>query len=99
MRVWSLVLAIVVHSALPGVAGMRAYAQGARDPSERLDKHSFGNPDVAVVRHIDLDLTVDFATKTLSGQALLTISRKGEGPLVLDTRDLTINKVEAGATI
>ncbi len=98
MRVWSLVLAVVVHAMLLGVVEMPAFAQGVGNPSDRLDKHSFGNPDVAVVRHVDLDLTVDFATKTLSGQALLTIERKSEGLLVLDTRDLTINKVEAGVT-
>jgi leukotriene-A4 hydrolase len=62
------------------------------------DLHSYSTPEVAVVRHLSLGLTVDFATKTLGGTALLTIERKAPGPLVLDTRDLTIESVRAGAT-
>jgi aminopeptidase N len=67
--------------------------------AERLDTHSFADPRVAVVRHVSLDLTIDFATRSLQGYAVLTVEPKGDGPLTLDTRDLTIERVEAGTEL
>ncbi len=66
-------------------------AGAARDP------HSFANPDEVRVRHLDLDLDVLFHRKVLSGAVVLTVERgRNEADsLVLDTRDLTITKVEA----
>ncbi len=72
-------------------------ARNGEAEAGRVDTHSYAEPDVAVVRHVALDLTVDFASKSIRGKALLTIDRKGDGPLTLDTRDLTIEGVEAGA--
>eukprot|EP00054_Salpingoeca_dolichothecata_P038073 m.12811 g.12811 ORF g.12811 m.12811 type:complete len:609 (-) comp8209_c0_seq1:66-1892(-) len=45
--------------------------------------------------HLDLTLTVDFETKTLDGDAVLTLKIVDEGisHVVLDTRDLTIKKI------
>ncbi len=58
------------------------------------DVHSFAKPDDCIVKHIDLDLTVDFSTKKLSGTAELTIeNRTKTNQLHLDTRDLTIDSV------
>ena len=60
------------------------------------DPHSFARPAEARVRHVGLDLTVDFTTRTLSGTATLAIDRAAHGDtLVLDTRDLEIEAVEA----
>jgi leukotriene-A4 hydrolase len=67
------------------------------EPTARIDVHSYGRPGVVAVRHVDLTLKVDFAAKSLIGSALLTVERKSPGPLILDTRDLTIERVEAGA--
>ena len=63
------------------------------------DAHSFSNPDRVVVRHADLDLTVDFEKKSIRGTATLTVERAAPGsdPIVLDTRDLTIRGVEVSA--
>jgi leukotriene A-4 hydrolase/aminopeptidase len=59
------------------------------------DYHSFANPDVIRVKHLTLDLTVDFARKVLEGTAGLDLERmdKSATQLILDTRDLTITGV------
>lgn len=58
------------------------------------DVHSFANSDDIEVSHLDLDLTVHFETKTLSGMATVTLTHKTKSKkLVLDTRDLSIEKV------
>lgn len=70
-----------------------ATAAGAADP------HSFARPDQVRVRHVDLDLTVDFAAHVLRGAATLTVERQGaaEAPLLLDSRRLDIATAEASA--
>lgn len=58
------------------------------------DIHSFAEPENAVVKHIDLDLNVNFENKTISGTAILSIENKtGTSQLYLDTRDLTIKGI------
>ncbi len=58
------------------------------------DIHSFANPDAAVIKHISLDLNVDFNKKTISGTAVLDIENKtATDELFLDTRDLDIQKI------
>jgi aminopeptidase N len=81
------------------ILGLAMVAMGGGAPAAagRVDGHSYAEPEVALVRHVALDLDVDFDAKSLRGSALLTIDRKGDGPLTLDTRDLTIERVEAGA--
>jgi leukotriene-A4 hydrolase len=62
------------------------------------DPHSYARPDEIAVTHLDLDVAVDFAKKSISGTAALTVdNRKGATKLVLDTRDLAIDKVTLGA--
>ncbi len=59
------------------------------------DPHSFARPAEALVRHLDLELAVDFDSKLLIGAATLTISRApGAHELVLDTRDLIVFAVD-----
>ena len=65
--------------------------------SSFVDPHSFAKPDEAVVRHIDLDLKVDFGAKQLSGTAALEIeNRAGVSEIYLDSRGLQIEKVTLG---
>jgi aminopeptidase N len=65
---------------------------------DSIDAHSFGNPHQVRPTHIDLDLTADFARKVIRGSATLTVARADESaPLVLDTRALSISRVEAAA--
>ena len=83
-----------------GMAGVDASARPEAPAVEdaRADLHSFAHPEQVRVDHIDLDLTVDFEAKQLSGTATLDYRRMpgapGDAPLVLDTRDLTIVSVE-----
>lgn len=58
------------------------------------DPHSFAKPDEAVVKHLDLDITVDFENKILSGKAAYKIeNRKNVQQIILDTRDLKIDRI------
>jgi leukotriene-A4 hydrolase len=59
------------------------------------DFHSYANPSAVRVRHVDLDWNVLFDRKILNGSATLTIERTSQTePLILDTRDLKIERVE-----
>lgn len=71
-----------------------AEASGAVALAFERDIHSFARPDEARVTHVDLALTVDFATRTLAGAATLTVRRApGARSVVLDTRGLTVSGV------
>lgn len=62
------------------------------------DAHSFSNPQAVRVTHVDLDWNVLFDKKIIQGTADLSFERAAnakDAPLVLDTRDLQIEKVEA----
>lgn len=76
----------------------------AKKPEVKIvrDIHSYSNPQEVRIRHVDLDLEVDFAARVLKGTAALTIERSPgapDAPLILDTRDLAIESVEAGAKV
>jgi aminopeptidase N len=66
------------------------------------DPHTLGNPHQIRVRRLELDLTVDFDREQLQGTASLIVERlpgcPPDTPLVLDTRNLTIERVEAAST-
>ncbi len=59
----------------------------------RIDHHSYANFADVAVKHVELDLDVDFEAKQLRGSATLALEGKSDS-LVLDTRKLTISKVE-----
>ncbi len=68
------------------------------DPSARaIDSHSFARPDEAVVRHLDLDLQVNFEKKEISGRARLSIENLDDASTFpIDTKDLRIHRVSVG---
>ncbi len=70
----------------------------ARAVAPIRDEHSYAEPDEVVVTHLALDLALDFARKTLSGTATLDLDWKDPAAttLVLDSRQLRIEAVEAG---
>jgi len=70
-------------------------ATAAADDSRRSDEHSYAEPDKVVIRDIGLDLTLDFEKKVLRGSVDLALEWKDRRyrRLLLDTRDLTIEKV------
>ncbi|MFA5831850.1 MAG: M1 family metallopeptidase [Bacteroidota bacterium] len=58
------------------------------------DIHSYANSEEVIIKHLGLDLSVNFEAKTLSGKAAITLRHKKKTDvLVLDTRGLTIEKV------
>jgi len=80
---------LVLLAALPSAAGGPAG-----------DVHSFATPADVRVRHIDLDLEVDFETRVIRGTATLRVERIAKDtskPLVLDSRGLKIEAIEASS--
>src|SRR5690554_485703 len=63
------------------------------------DEHSHAQPDKVVIDDVALDLALDFDSRTLAGTATYTLAWKDEAAaeLVLDTRDLAIERVEGEA--
>src|SRR3990167_1954328 len=88
-----------LHSLLVACFALAALPAGAVAADSGRDVHSFAEPDKVVTEHIHLDLDVDFAAKQLRGSATLSLKRIASGydQLVLDTRELSISKVEAAA--
>ncbi|MBC7914180.1 MAG: aminopeptidase, partial [Pyrinomonadaceae bacterium] len=61
------------------------------------DKHSLTQPDKAIVKHLELDLKVNFDTKVLTGKAVWTIENLAKtNEIIFDTRNLNIDKVTLG---
>lgn len=71
----------------------------ALTPEEARDKFTYSNYNDVRVTHLNLDLVVDFDTKTLSGTAEISFRRRARGTasLVLDANMLDVSKVEAFA--
>ncbi|MCB1552654.1 MAG: M1 family metallopeptidase [Xanthomonadales bacterium] len=68
----------------------------AAEPVPRShDEHSWSEPDKVVIRDLGLDLRVDFDKKEIRGSADLALEWKDPDyrVLVLDTRDLSIDRV------
>ena len=64
------------------------------DPA--TDLHSYGNVSAVRMTHVDLNLDVDFEARQLRGTCTLDVEGE-DGDLVLDTRDLAIERVEVAA--
>jgi aminopeptidase N len=72
-------------------AAMPATAQAV------VDEHSYSQPDKVRTSDLALDLAVDFDKKEIAGTATYTLDwlDKSATQLVLDTRDIAIDKAEA----
>ncbi len=81
-----------IAAALALLATATAGSGAGAGPATPEDPHSFSRPAEVAVRHLDLDLEVDFAERRLSGSATLTLERNDPAArtLRLDTRDLEI---------
>jgi leukotriene-A4 hydrolase len=66
-------------------------------PEVSRDPHSHAEPDRVAVRHLALDLDVDFSARTLAGTARLSLDRRDPGArdVILDIDGLTIERVTA----
>ena len=61
---------------------------------EHNDPHTYACPEIAVVKHLSLNLSVDFEKNLLSGSAKLNIEHSSDAKeIILDIRDLSIEKV------
>lgn len=61
------------------------------------DKHSYANIDEVYTKHLDLNIEVNFDTRTISGVATHLIENKqGTDTMVLDAKNLVIDKVTVG---
>ena len=62
-----------------------------------VDYHSLSNPNDVILKHINLDLNIDFDRSVISGTAQLDYEKINSDAtqLILDTRELTIKNVRA----
>jgi len=69
----------------------------SESPDARNDIHSYSRPNEVRVRHVALDLDVDFDAKRLFGTAELTVERldPAADEVVLDNKGLRIESAEA----
>ena len=87
------------RDAAPATATTQAPASAAAKPADAAltDEFSYAQPQQVRITDLALELAVDFAAKQLAGNATYALDWKDQAAteLVLDTRDLTIDKVEA----
>ena len=64
---------------------------------EKRDVHSFAEPGKALVKHLDLDIKVDFSTQLISGKASWVIENPSKGTeIIFDTRQLQVQRITLG---
>ena len=104
----SLLFSLAMVTAASGCSGDKAPAdaQPAAEPAKaaavsgrRHDESSFAQPDQVRITDLALELALDFDRKQLAGTATYTLdwTDPKATQLVLDTRELTIQKVEGQA--
>jgi len=83
----------------PEPAPVAAKPKPAAEKIVDQDEHSYAEPQKVAIDDLALDIAVDFDAKTIGGTATYTLDWKDKAAtqLVLDTRDLTIEKVEGEA--
>ena len=83
----------------PESAPVAATPKPAIEKAVDRDEHSYAEPQKVAIADLALDIAVDFDAKTIGGTATYTLDWKDKAAtqLVLDTRDLTIEKVEGEA--
>ncbi len=105
MRFATLLLAAVL---MPLAACQKPMPEEPTKPTEPTVSHSaepamsaddvtsYAEPKKVVIKHLVLDLGVDFAKKVLAGSATLDLEWKDPSArqLMLDTRDLTITQID-----
>lgn len=74
----------------------KAESSAVKKAHNPIDDHTYGNLHEVDLKHLDLNLTVDFEAKSLKGYVDLSFDRLKEdvSELILDTRDIDISKVE-----
>lgn len=85
--------AVAAAAALVAACGTETASQAGAEPLPQ-DPHSFANTDEVILRHMALDLDVNFDERVLEGTARLEFQRVADGStVVLDTRALEVESV------
>ncbi|WP_435413167.1 leukotriene A4 hydrolase C-terminal domain-containing protein [Psychroserpens mesophilus] len=61
--------------------------------------HSYAQPNKSVIKHLNLDITVNFEDQVIDGVATYTIDNNKASEIILDSKFLDIVKVEADGKI
>lgn len=64
-------------------------------PKYVTEAHSYAQPNDAVVKHLNLDIDVDFEKEVISGTASYKIENNNASEIILDSKFLDIQKTEA----
>ncbi|MDO5969019.1 M1 family metallopeptidase [Flavivirga aquimarina] len=64
-------------------------------PNYIEEPHSFSQPNDAAITHLDLDINVDFDNEIIQGKASYLIKNNEASQIILDTKFITIDKVQA----
>ena len=64
-------------------------------PNYSEEPHSFSQPNDAVITHLDLDINVDFEKEIIHGKASYLIKNNDASHIILDSKFLTIESVQA----
>ncbi|MEM9050681.1 MAG: M1 family metallopeptidase [Bacteroidota bacterium] len=67
-------------------------------PLYAKDTHSFSEPNSVAMKHLGLDIAIDFETKIISGSAKYVLERNGEGDLILDVDGIQISEARDAET-
>lgn len=59
------------------------------------EPHSYAQPNEAAIKHLDLDIALDFSAKIISGKATYQIENNNAKQIILDSKFLNITKAEA----
>ena len=62
-------------------------------PNSHIDIHSFAQPDTARIKHLSLNIDVDFDSSIIRGVAAYNIENHGAKKIHFDIADLSIEKV------
>jgi leukotriene-A4 hydrolase len=79
------------------ILGLTMFSCKTESPFSGLtatDYHSFAEPNKAVVKHMDLNLEVNFDEKIILGTVNYRIKNFGSPQIILDVKGLNIKKVE-----
>ena len=86
----------VICSSCNDTSASKEKSTTAADTTVSKDLHTQSNADSVTMKHLDLDINVDFAKRQISGRASWDIDNaKKARVLRLDTYDLTIDSVKA----
>jgi len=58
-----------------------------------IDHHSYSNPQNVLVKHMDMDMKIDFDKKIIQGLVRYSLERKVGNELILDIRNLNVHKI------